>query len=169
MILQGSLLLIYLNFLSSRSIFEFQKINLQYPRISTIYSWSTKVPKNKSTCCLWTKFLSIFIKLWLILTHFFQFWLVYFFNWILWWETKWYWNNFYKIYSVLLDDKFPEFTFDKIKFFDWFSLFTYSINGHLLYHFRMEEVHTSPSLSPCPLKHNLHQTHTQNTHSITKI
>ena len=45
------------------------------------------------------------------MTHLVQFSLVYFFNWNLWWETKAIWKKL----SILLDDKFHEFSLGKIK------------------------------------------------------
>ena len=41
-----------------------------------------------------------------------------FLNWILWWETKALWKKL----SVLLDDKFHEFSFGKIRFLIGFHL-----------------------------------------------
>ena len=60
---------------------------------------------------------------------------VLFSNCILWWATKAMWRKL----SILLGEKFPEFSFGKNQVFDWFS-FAQSILRYLQYHFRTEEV-----------------------------
>ena len=75
---------------------------------------------------------------WPILFNFHRF---TFSNWILWWQTKAIWKKL----SILLDVKFHEFSFGKIRFLIGFH---YSIFGRLQYHFRMEEVLTNDAINP---------------------